>query len=124
MKYLFILLLIALPVHAKTYFVDIDFMMPLDCTNPTHREDGTPLLLSEIAEIQWNIWKDAEQYTVSMIGGCTPIDFDLSVLTVGKWNKEALTIDTGGRTSVVIKGLPFDYVLFVANPNGPVIIEP
>jgi hypothetical protein len=110
--------------YAETYYIDQHFTMPLNCTNPTDREDGTPLLLSEILEIEINIYRDMEIHTVSMAGGCHLLDFDLTQLSPGAWNKEYMTRDTGGRVSAIVQGDPFEYILFVANPNPPTIIEP
>ena len=117
------LLVAAASVQAKVYFIDVDFMMQLDCNNPTSRVDGTPLLLSEIQSIQINVYNDMEIHTAYMEGGCALSNFDLSVLTAGTWNKEFMTIDTGGRVSAIVQGKPFDYETFVAAPNPPVIIE-
>ncbi len=110
--------------HADIYFVDLDPVMELNCTNPDSRVDGTVLLLSEIREIRWEIYKDSQIHVVTMPGGCYPMEFDLSVLSPGRWDKVATTIDTEGRQSAIERGLPFEYVLFVANPGAPTIIEP
>ena len=124
MRYLILsLLLLTASAQAKVYFIDVDFMMPLNCTNPTSRVDGTPLLISEIDSIQINVYNDMQIHTVYMNGGCALTDFDLSVLTVGTWNKEFMTIDTGGRVSAIVQGKPFDYEAFVVAPNPPIIIE-
>ena len=117
------MLLASFTAQAKTYFIDVDFMMPLNCTNPTERTDGSPLLLSEIDAIQINIYNDMQVHTVYMNGGCAPTQFDLSALTPGTWSKEFMTIDTGGRISAIVQGKSFDYEAFVAAPNAPVIIE-
>ena len=117
------LLLMAASVQAKVYFIDIDFMMQLNCTNPVARVDGTPLLQSEIDAIQVNVYNDMQIHTIYMNGGCALTPFDLSVLTAGTWNKEFMTIDTGGRVSAIVQGKPFEYETFVAAPNPPTIIE-
>jgi hypothetical protein len=119
-----LLFLAASVAHAETYYVDHDLTMPVNCTNPTAREDGTPLLLSEIDRIEFFIFKGFEQHVVTMQEGCALVNFDLSVLTPGRWGKQALTHDTGGRLGKVVEGLPFEYAVFIANPNGPTIIEP
>ena len=118
-----VLLLLVGAAQAKTYFIDVDFMMKLDCTNPIARVDGTPLLISEIDSIQINVYNDMQIHTVYMNGGCALTDFDLSVLTAGTWNKEFMTIDTGGRVSAIVQGKSFNYEAFVAAPNPPTIIE-
>lgn len=125
MRYLLLsVIFVCTSAFAETYFVDIDPVMELNCTNPTERVDGTPLAVSEIREIRWEVYQDSQVYTVNMPGGCYLMDFDLSVLAPGKWGKVAWTIDTGGRASAMVQGKPFDYEVFVANPNAPVIIEP
>ena len=89
------------------------------CTPPTSREDGTPLLISEIDHMEVYITQDAANKGEAQIAG---LDCRLEVDTssmVGTWYVIGVTVDTGGLKSVDSEAVPFTVVLTLSRPRPP-----
>ena len=94
-----------------------------NCINPTERTDGTPLALSEIAEIVYYVdvsggFTGNPLLTINMQGGCMAVPVDLQQFPINiELGRYAKTIDTGGLESIVAAGRTF--IVQSANPKAP-----
>lgn len=81
------------------------------CSVPVTREDGTALLISEIAVLDLYVTQDLTQpdpapHFSDLAVGCAGI-VDMTVLADGQWYLYWRTVDTGGRTSGRSATVPF-----------------
>ena len=119
--YLMLLMLVAVNVQAKDFIIGIDTSKMVTCTNATTRVDGSPLAVSDIERVEVDITNETLTYTITMMGGCQPMSFDLTQLSPGTWNHIGRTYDTDGRESVGSAPVPFGYVKSTALPNPPIV---
>ena len=75
------------------------------CTNATQREDGSPLLATEIAKVEYYLDKNdgdiiSPEMTVIMTGGCKDTFINTKQVGTGDYFIYARTFDTDGRVSV------------------------
>ena len=119
-KTLIFLLVFSLPVHAK----DVQWSQGYTggCVNPSEREDGSLLPLSEISLVRYLIIPEGSttpKHAVIMSGGCvnTFIDTKRNV-PVGSYLIHAITVDTDGRESVLsLPGVSLNVIK--SNPKPP-----
>ena len=116
-------MVIALPATAEVVKRSDGFTA--NCDNPTTREDGTLLPVSEIKQVQYfvdPVYGNVANpdLTVLMTGGCNPTFIDTKQLAVGTYYRYAITEDTSGLLSVVsVQSISDPLVLQNANPNAP-----
>lgn len=123
MRYLLLILaLVGLPVQAATYQLGVDTVKPITCTNPTQRTDGTSLPASDIKEVRITVAGTGYTKTITMPGGCTRVDLDITTLSAGTYQMVGVTEDTGGRVSAVSPAVPFTLLAPIAPPKPPVIL--
>ena len=75
------------------------------CTDATQREDGSPLLASEIAKVEYYLDKEdgnitSPELTVLMSGGCKDTFIDTKQVGTGIYFAYARTFDTDARESI------------------------
>lgn len=76
-------------------------ILTITCTYPTDREDGTPLLVSEIAKVNFYVddgvsgYIDAGENTTACYQ-----TYDLTKIPVGDYNYAVTATDTDGRMSL------------------------
>lgn len=72
---------------------------------PTVREDGSPLLASDILEVQVSIRVDnptAPWTLVASISPASPQDFTAGDVDVGDWEYKLVVVDTEGRLGAAV----------------------
>jgi hypothetical protein len=94
-----------------------------NCTVPATREDGSPLLLSEIAYLDFYLTQDlsapdGEPVVSDFAVSCTAT-FDLSTLAYGQWYLYWKTVDTGMQVSQRSTTVPFVWKVKDAPPSAP-----
>lgn len=115
---------------------------PVDCTNPTKREDGSALNADSIIKALIGFSQEskltvAPKLYATMPGGCTPITYPLSRLPAeGQWYEYGwayacdVTMTNGvcppgkGRYSGPSAPLPFVYEVPVASTSRPEAVVP
>ena len=98
------------------------------CTNATEREDGTPLLASEIQSVWYYLdmtYGDVTNPTKSILmsGGCKDTFIDTKQMPVGDYHRYAVTVDTDGESSVISDLLPELLTIQNAKPRAPANIR-
>jgi hypothetical protein len=109
--------------EAASYQLGVDTVKTVNCTNATQRTDGTALPLTDIAEVAVKITGPSSYTsTVTMVGGCAPVDLLLAGLSAGTYVMTGTTKDTGGRVSASSAPVNFTLLAAIAAPNPPVIL--
>lgn len=123
----YILALVIACITSATQAADIykrghDKQYTAGCVDAIARTDGTPLLASEIAKVEYMI-DDVDGnlvnplFTVIMMGGCQDTIIDLQQFPAGDYFRYAITVDTDGLVSAVSQSNPF--TMKNAPPNAP-----
>ena len=94
------------------------------CTNATEREDGTPLLASEIQSVWYYLdmtYGETANATRSILmsGGCKDTFIDTKQMPVGDYHRYAITVDIDGESSVVSDQLIDVLTIQNAKPKAP-----
>jgi hypothetical protein len=104
MRLFILLMLVPLSVFAK----DVQWSQGYTggCTDPGQRVDGTPLLASEIAKVEYYLDKvdgdiAAPEHTVLMAGGCKDTFIDTKQVGTGTYFAYGRAFDTDGLVSDV-----------------------
>jgi hypothetical protein len=124
MKLMAIAVAMALALPATAQVVKRSEGYPANCTDATEREDGTPLLASEIANVWYYLDKtygdvDTATKSILMSGGCKDTYVDTKQMPVGDYHRYAITVDTDGEPSRVSDQLPEVLTIQNAKPKAP-----
>ena len=98
--------------------------LTIGCQYPIEREDGTPLALNEIAQINFYVTKDGVRTAAGSNSTACSQTYDLSNVPDATYLYSVTALDTDGRESVDSPEVVTAIVKRLASPKSPTGIVP